>query len=87
VQKDVVEKHCEVKGMWNDWTSFDGKKYKTMLDPAPFQVEYERTPLPSNSNFREDIIYLRMGNMAMSQQAKEHLEQLQRADKKLRGTK
>jgi hypothetical protein len=61
--------------------------YKRLLEPAPYQVEYEKVPLPSNSNYREDIIQRRLDNLAMSQQAKEFLEDRQRMDKKLRGHK
>lgn len=43
---------------------------KRMYDPIPFRVEYEKKILASNSNYREDLIYLRLGNMAESQNAK-----------------
>ena len=41
-------------------------------------------PLQSNSNYREDLLYRKMDNLARSQQEKERLEILQRGDKKLR---
>ena len=40
--------------------------------------------LPSDSTFREDIIYLKLKNEDMSQKSKVFLEEIQRNDKKLR---
>lgn len=73
-----------IEGAWNDSVSFNGKVFKTLFSPVPFMIQYEKYPLPSNSNYREDVIYKRLGDLAMSQSSKEKLEVLQRADKKLR---
>jgi hypothetical protein len=40
--------------------------------------------LPSDSTFREDIIYLKLKNEDMSQKTKVLLEEVQRNDRKLR---
>ncbi len=61
---------CSIEGAWNDTISFNGKVYKTLFDPEPYMVQYEKFPLPSNSNFREDIIYKRLGDLAMAQNIK-----------------
>ncbi len=58
--------------------------YKELFNPIPYVIEYEKFPLASNSNYREDVMYKRLGNLAMAQLAKEKLENLQRNDKKLR---
>lgn len=68
--KDVAEKLSRIDGAWNADILFDGKVYKKLLDPVPYQVLYNKCPLPSNSNYREDIVYRRMNNLALSQQAK-----------------
>jgi hypothetical protein len=67
----MIEKLCTIEGAWNGDIKFGGQVYKKLLEPAPYQVEYEKVPLPSNSNYREDIIQRRLDNLAMSQQAKE----------------
>jgi hypothetical protein len=52
-------------------------------DP-PCILEYEKFPLNSNSNYREDIIYLRAKDLARAQLEKDRLEEIQRADRKWR---
>jgi hypothetical protein len=50
-----------------------------------YRLEYT---LPSDSTFREDILYLKSGNEDEAQKAKTKLEEVQRNDRKLReGTK
>jgi hypothetical protein len=82
--KDRFETLCRIEGAWNDTIIIDGKIYKQLCDPVPYMLQYEKHPLPSNSNYREDIIYKRLKNLAMSQTAKEKLETFQRSDKNLR---
>ena len=41
-------------------------------------------PLVSNSNYREDLYYRKLNDLARSQNEKERLEVLQRLDRKLR---
>jgi hypothetical protein len=43
----------------------DENRYCTMKD--------EENPLPSHSNYREDVVYRRMNNFVMSQEFKEVL--------------
>lgn len=82
--KDKFELLSAIHGCWNDKVMFDGRVYKSLLEPVPFMVQYEKHPLPSNCNYREDIIYKRLKDLGLSQAAKERLENKQRADKKLR---
>lgn len=49
-----------------------------------YPVEYAKNVLPSDSNFRLDVLYHKMKDLSHSQKEKEILEILQRADKKLR---
>ncbi len=46
----------------------------------------EDNPLPSHSNFREDVVYRRLNKCVMAQEFKEVLEVKQRKDRKLRET-
>ena len=47
-------------------------------------MEYESNPLPSDSNWREDIEYRRRLQIPKAQTEKERLEVVQRKDRKLR---
>lgn len=58
-----------------------------LYDPMPYRICYVDYPLPSDSNFREDLMFRRMGNFGEAQNAKEKLENIQRNDRKLRGKK
>ena len=40
----------------------------------PHKLIEEETPLPSNSNFREDVLYKKRGKDELSQEHKERLE-------------
>lgn len=51
---------------------------------VPCILEPEKYPLNSNSHYREDLIYLKKKDLAQSQIEKERLENVQRADRKLR---
>lgn len=50
------------------------------------EIRRMRFTLPSDSTFREDVIYLKLKNEDMSQKAKVILEEIQRNDRKLRQT-
>ena len=47
-------------------------------------MEYESFPLPSDSNWREDIWYRKSNEIPRAQVEKERLETLQRKDRKLK---
>jgi hypothetical protein len=49
-----------------------------------YPLEYSKIALPSDSNYREDVLFHRMSDIPRSQKEKEVLEVRQRADKKLR---
>lgn len=69
-KKDVVERLGTIEGSWNGDVLFNGRCMKRLYDPMPYKLEYEKFPLPSNSNYRPDILYKRMGNLAQSQATK-----------------
>ncbi len=48
------------------------------------RLEYERQPLASDSNWREDIEYRRLNKITRAQAEKERLEVQQRTDRKFR---
>ncbi len=49
-----------------------------------YPIEYPKINLPSDSNYREDILYHKLKNLPESQRMKEMLEVKQRSDRKLR---
>ncbi len=83
--KDAVFANFE--GEWGYEFNIDGVNYwkqgEAFLDP----IEKMEFTLPSDSTFREDVILLKHGFQDYAQLAKMNLENLQRADKKLRTSK
>lgn len=49
-----------------------------------YPLEYPKIALPSDSNYRLDVLYHKTGDIDQSQHEKKVLEERQRADKKLR---
>ncbi len=83
-KEDMVKEICKVNGIWHQFLEFDNRKYWEFEDYVAYQLEKERDPIPSDSNFREDVIIWKNRDVDAGQSAKERLENLQRADKKLR---
>lgn len=59
-------------------------KVKSVENPLPNKVEYCQNLLPSDSNFRTDLLYKRIEDMKTANEEKEILENIQRRDRKLR---
>lgn len=72
--KDVEEFISRVDGIWHHNVKFDGTEYWNVERDSPHVLEYEADPLPSDSLFRPDIIYLKMGKNQQSQTNKELIE-------------
>ena len=62
----------------------DDEKFFDVDETRYYATSSEKNPLPSHSNFREDIVYRRLRNFVTSQDFKEILEIKQREDRKLR---
>mmetsp|Transcript_21576 Transcript_21576/g.39467 ORF Transcript_21576/g.39467 Transcript_21576/m.39467 type:complete len:352 (-) Transcript_21576:28-1083(-) len=74
-------------GSWLEYVAFNDNRLWTIKDPitadwTPHEVSQR---LPSDSSFRPDLKYLRQGNLKQAQIEKDALEDVQRADKVLRG--
>ncbi|KAJ3441694.1 oxysterol-binding protein [Anaeramoeba flamelloides] len=88
IQKDKKNKEkviCEVNGSWLGRIDFDDQTYwalKRKLRPVDF-LQYKDV-LPSDSQFRQDLIELRNGNLDKSAIQKKKLEVKQRRDATLR---
>lgn len=62
----------------------DGVEVLNWFKNFPYKLRPEDYPLASDSNYREDLIALKTGDMNLAQERKEKMEILQRQDKKIR---
>lgn len=83
-EKERVRELGRISGIWNKHVKFNGKELINFDKDLPFLLEYEKAPLPSDANWREDIEYRRKGETPRAQNEKERMEVLQRKDRKLR---
>lgn len=67
-KKDAVKKLSVIKGVWFEDIVIDGEIVNK--DTRIYPVEYAKTVLPSDSNYREDIMYHKIGNITESQHMK-----------------
>jgi len=75
---------CKVLGSYLSFVEFDGVRYWDIRENVQIKgIELEKQ-LPSSSYYREDRVLLEQKNMEQAQRAKERLEDLQRADRKIR---
>jgi hypothetical protein len=85
-------------GCWLSHLDFDGQRYWTLAEDPPDcwlpleqqqqqqgpQQQQQQVVLPSDSQHRSDLVVLRAGDVRGAQQLKEHMEQQQRRDAKMR---
>ena len=83
-ENDVVQTIAKINGEWTSNVEFDGVKYWDIEKHRPFLLEYEPYCLPSDCNYRDDVLFLRMGRRDEAQIKKNEGENSQRYDKKLR---
>lgn len=81
-KSDVEEKYCDIRGVWFGDIYIDNELANK--DMTAYPVEYFDQRLPSDSNFRLDVMIHRVGDLARSQTEKEVMENIQRGDRKLR---
>jgi hypothetical protein len=75
---------CKVYGSYLSYLEFNNIRYWDIRENIPVKkLEFESN-LNSESLKREDRILLELGRMDEAQKAKEKLEEIQRADRKLR---
>jgi hypothetical protein len=83
-KKHATQKLDTVEGCWLDHLKIGDKTYWAVGNPWPHELQVVDNPLPSDSNFRLDILYLKGGDEVKSQEHKTILEEAQRKDRKLR---
>lgn len=71
-------------GSYMSHMDFDGKRYWDIRENFPIKIIDLNKTLPSSSLYRKDRILLEEGKLAEGQIVKEEIENIQRADRKLR---
>ena len=84
MKEDVLKELSKVNGIWHKYVEFDGVKYWEFGKTEAYELEYDRSPLPSDSIYREDLIAWKSEDVTKAQVVKEKMENIQRADRKLR---
>lgn len=74
------ETRLSVRGSWISSLQIDSKEFWTP-ERRKFACKLVRDPLPSDTRFREDILWLRQGNHAQSQKWKLKIEAAMRAER------
>jgi hypothetical protein len=80
------DKHllCTIEGEFTQNVKFDGQAYWKYESDAYPSLKRMGFTLPSDSTFREDLIWLKTGDEDAAQRYKVKLEEVQRNDKKMR---
>jgi hypothetical protein len=58
------------EGVWNKYIKFNKEEIFSFDKVVPLRIEYERQPLASDSNWREDIEYRRLNKITRAQTEK-----------------
>lgn len=67
---DIIQTHASILAHWALFVSFNKINARVLEDPLPNRIEYPQFVLPSDSNFRTDIIYKRLGDLKIANQEK-----------------
>lgn len=62
----------------------NGQRVFSIHDMYPYKMVNHPNPLPSDANYRLDILYWKLQDFDNSQRNKEKLEVIQRGDRKFR---
>eukprot|EP01022_Parablepharisma_sp_SALTPOND_P028751 TRINITY_DN71638_c0_g1_i1.p1 TRINITY_DN71638_c0_g1~~TRINITY_DN71638_c0_g1_i1.p1 ORF type:complete len:480 (+),score=42.77 TRINITY_DN71638_c0_g1_i1:187-1626(+) len=81
---DIKTEIARIKGSWFDCISINDVNYWHIDKIMPLNIKLPTNPLPSDCRFREDLIWLRKGNIPHADLWKDALEIRQRQDRKLR---
>eukprot|EP01133_Synstelium_polycarpum_P002256 gene2256-2556_t len=79
-ESDVI---CNIEGTWLTQLAFDNEVLWD-LKMVPPGVIYEENPLPTDCRYRDDLMYLKDGNMEKAKEYKALIEDKQRFEAKLR---
>jgi len=76
---------ASIEGSWLQYLDINKTRYWTLGKELPYVLCRFDNPLPSDSNYRLDILHLKAGNEIKAQEAMNSIEDKQRRDDKLRG--
>lgn len=71
-------------GNWLAYLDWDDERYWTLSEDTPDEWQTEEHVLPSDCSLRDDLKFLAQGDFALSQEAKDRMENDQRRDAKNR---
>lgn len=83
-KKHAVEKLGLVKGSWLENLEINGETVWKMKECVPYKLNYFDSPLPSDSNYRLDVLYLKGGDEKNAQDKMAMYEEIQKKDDKKR---
>jgi len=83
-KEHAVIKLETIQGHWMQYLKLGEQITWSFGDPWPYKLQYMENPLPSDSNFRLDLLYLKIGEEEKAQDNKKRIEEVQRHDRKLR---
>lgn len=81
---DLDKQICEINGSFLNNLMFDDKEYWHIDKHKPSRYIPTDDPLPSDVRFREDLIWLKYGDLKNAEAWKVRLEEQQRWDRKFR---
>ncbi|CAD8185390.1 unnamed protein product [Paramecium octaurelia] len=84
LKSEVKSVKSIIKGVWNQELKFDNQRLISIMTDFPIKLELAQYPLPSDANFRMDVLMWKLRDFDQAQQWKENLEIFQRQDRKLR---
>ncbi|CAD8126596.1 unnamed protein product [Paramecium sonneborni] len=82
-QNEIVRSISNINGIWHKNMFIDNQEIWN-INTQPYILEDEDNPLPSDSNFREDLIAWKTSNFHLAMKIKIKMEEQQRSDAKLR---
>ncbi|CAD8085572.1 unnamed protein product [Paramecium primaurelia] len=87
LKQDIKQIRHKIKGIWVNEIKIDNQKLISIHNDFPVKMQLAQYPIPSDANFRMDLLFWKLRDFDQSQQWKEKLEILQRQDRKLREQK
>ena len=81
---DMDQEIGNIEGSWLDNLVIGGEEVWNLNKIMPIRQVPEENPLPSDSRFREDLIFVKYNDIKMADKWKVKLEERQRFEKKLR---
>ncbi|CAD8176370.1 unnamed protein product [Paramecium pentaurelia] len=87
LKQDIKQIRHKIKGIWVNEIKIDNQKLICIHNDFPVKMQLAQYPIPSDANFRMDLLWWKLKDFDQSQQWKEKLEIQQRQDRKLREQK